>query len=118
MERTTILEPCSPTRPARASALALLVTEVACNPRFANWLFASPVSALDALRANPSQALGPGLPGPEFDVPALHLSDAERLAVISFQAHTLAELAEAVHTWQLVQSRVGNASRPALAEVS
>ena len=94
------------------------MTEVACNPRFASWLFASPGSALDALRANPSQVLGPGLPGPEFEVPAIHLSDSERLAVISFQARTLAELADAVCTWQLVESQVRRTSRPELAEVS
>ena len=85
---------------AAAPALADLVIEVACNPAFAQWLFTNPAEALDAVRRNPSGALGPGLPGPEFAVPAIDLSDADCRAVLSLGARSLPELAAGVLAWE------------------
>jgi hypothetical protein len=79
-----------------ASPLSQLVTEAACNPRFARWLFTNPSSALNAVRYDPRGILGPSLPGPEFDVPAIGLTDAECRAVIAAQARSVAQLADAV----------------------
>jgi hypothetical protein len=84
---------------ARLSGLTQLVTEVACNPEFARWLFDSPAAALEAVRRSPSAVLGPGLPGREFDVPAIPLSDAECCAVVGFGARTVPQLAQAVRLW-------------------
>ena len=72
------------------------MTEAACNPRFARWLFSNPSSALNAVRFDPRSALGPGLPGPEFDIPAIGLTDAECRAVIAARAQSVTQLADVV----------------------
>jgi hypothetical protein len=83
--------------------LTQLVTEVACNPAFGRWLFTHPASALAAIRDDASNALGPGLPGPEFEVPAIVLNEAQYRAVLSFGARTLTQLANAVRAWEQEQ---------------
>jgi hypothetical protein len=88
------------------------VTEAACNPQFARWLFAAPRDALRAVRENATQVLGTGLPGPEFEVPAIPLSDADCRAVIALQVRDVSQLASAVQAIE----RGGSAAAPRVYE--
>ena len=86
--------------PVELSPLAQLVTAAACDPEFAHRLFTDPDAALSILATNPNRTLGPGLPGPEFEVEPIRLTPAERRVVIAAHPRSLAQLARTVQRWE------------------